>query len=165
MHKAEEGGRLTGVARAAEWVGLAGGLLSLGVGLLVSVSVIGRKFFDQGVPGDFEFVKMGAALTVFFFLPACQARRGNIIVDTFTGFLGERSRARLDAVWDIVYGLAMAAIGVCMVAGAWAAYATKTTTMVLLLPTWPALALSTMLLFFLSVVCFWTARRLLAGRL
>lgn len=164
MTESPDGKRLRGVARAAENVGLAGGIVSLGVGLLVTASVIGRWLFDQGVPGDFEFVKMGAALTVFFFLPACQARRGNIVVDSFTGFLSPQARDRIDALWDIVYGITMAAIGVCMVVGTWESFHTHTTTMVLLLPVWPVLAMCTLLLFFLAVVCFWTARRLTGAR-
>ena len=152
------------MARLAERIGLVGGLVSLAVGCLVTVSVIGRWLFNTGVPGDFEFVQMGAALTVFFFLPACQARRGNIVVDSFTGFLTERARNRLDALWDIVYGLVMAAIGGCMVIGTLEAFRTRTTTMVLQLPQWPALLVATLLLFVLAAVCFWTARTLLRAR-
>lgn len=162
MTEDDAGQALRGMARAAEITGIAGGVVSLSVGVLVTASVLGRWLLDQGVPGDFEFVKMGAALTVFFFLPACQARRGNIVVDTFTGFLSPVARARIDALWDIIYGLAMAAIGACMVVGTLESFKTHTTTMVLLLPVWPVLLVCTLLLFFLALVCLWTARCLMA---
>lgn len=148
------------VARAAERVGVAGGLISIFMALLVTGSVLGRWLFDQGVPGDFEFVQMGTAVSVFFFLVACQAKRGNIVVDTFTGFLNERGRNRLDAFWDVVYGLVMAFLTYCMILGTAEAYKSGTATMVLLLPQWPALLIATIVLGLLAAVCFWTARRL-----
>lgn len=155
----KSGSCLSGLAWAARLVGLAGGAVSLFLGALVTVSVIGRKWFDQGIPGDFEFVQMLTAVSVFFFLPACQARRGNIVVDTFTGFLSEKTCAHIDAVWDVVYGIVMGGLGFCMVLGTFEAWKSNTGTMVLQLPIWPALAVSTVLLFFLSVVCFWSASR------
>ena len=145
-------------------LGVAGGVLSLLMAALVTMSVIGRWLFDQGVPGDFEFVQMGTAMSVFFFLVACQAKRGNIVVDTFTGSLNERQRNRLDALWDVVYGLVMAFLASCMVLGTVEAMKSGTSTMVLLLPQWPALLVSTLLLIFLAGVCFWTAKRLWGAR-
>lgn len=152
------------IPRIAENLGVLGGLISIGMAVLVTASVLGRWLFDQGVPGDFEFVQMGTAVSVFFFLVACQAKRGNIVVDTFTGFLDEGARNRLDAFWDIVYGLIIAFLGFCMVLGTYEAMKSGTATMVLLLPQWPALLISTILLIFLAIVCFWTARRLMGGR-
>lgn len=152
------------LARWADRLGVVGGFLSLFMGALVTCSVIGRWLFDQGVPGDFEFVQMGTAVSVFFFLPACQARRGNIIVDTFTGFLSETGRNRLDAVWDVLYGLVMLGLGYCMVLGTVEAMKSGLTTMVLGLPTWPAYVVSTALVFFLAAVSFWTARNLMEKR-
>ncbi len=148
----------------AERLGILGGCLSLITGAIVTTSVIGRWLIDSGVPGDFEFVQMATAVSVFFFLVSCQSHRGNIIVDTFTGFLSERARNRLDAFWDVVYGLVMAAIGVCMVEGTIEAIRSHTGTMVLQLPLWPALMISTMLLFVLAGICFWTARQLVKVR-
>ncbi len=150
--------------RWAERMGVAGGIVSLVIGALVTVSVIGRKLFDQGVPGDFEFVQMGAAVSVFFFLPACQARRGNIMVDTFTGWMSDTLRNRVDAFWDVIYGLMMAFLGGCMVMGTTEAMRSHLSTMVLQLPVWPALMLSTLLLFFLAVICFWSAAMLVRTR-
>ena len=70
-----------------------------------SLSVLGRWL--SGMPlaaqvprrlgpinGDFELVQMATAIAVFSFLPYCQARRGNIVVDTFTSWL-PRARQRL----------------------------------------------------------------------
>ena len=48
-------------------VALLGGLLSLGIAGLVVVSVIGRRFFNAPVNGDFELVQMATAIAVFSF--------------------------------------------------------------------------------------------------
>jgi TRAP-type C4-dicarboxylate transport system permease small subunit len=156
--------RRSPVARISEALGVTGGIVSIVLAVLVTVSVLGRWLRDEGVPGDFEFVQMGTAVSVFFFLIACQARRGNIVVDTFTGFLHERARNRLDALWDVVYGLVMAFLAYCLFLGATEAIRTHTSTMVLQLPQWPALMLSALLLAFLAIVCFWTAKRLWGAR-
>lgn len=152
------------IALWSERLGVIGGIISMVMAALVTVSVLGRWLFDQGVPGDFEFVQMGTAVSVFFFLVACQAKRGNIVVDTFTGFLSTRQRNRLDAVWDVVFAMMMALLAYCAVLGAYEAYANHALTMVLQFQTWPALAICAALLIFLVVVCLWTARRLWSAR-
>ncbi|MGL4440449.1 MAG: TRAP transporter small permease subunit, partial [Bosea sp. (in: a-proteobacteria)] len=89
-------------------VAIFGGLLALAVAALVVVSVLGRWLFSMPVEGDFEFVKMATAIGVFAYLPYTQARRGNIMVDTFTGWMGEVAQNRLDAFWDLAYAAFMA---------------------------------------------------------
>src|SRR5262245_61354783 len=79
------------IERLAGAVAVLGGLLLLAMAGLVVVSVIGRRFFNAPVNGDFELVSMGAAIAVFTFLPYTQARRGNILVDTFTNWLPARA--------------------------------------------------------------------------
>jgi TRAP-type C4-dicarboxylate transport system permease small subunit len=75
------GRTLVVLARAMSWLG--GGVLIAMMGLSV-VSVIGRKFFDMPVQGDFELVQLGCAVCVAFFLPWCQIEKGHVIVDFFT---------------------------------------------------------------------------------
>jgi TRAP-type mannitol/chloroaromatic compound transport system permease small subunit len=106
-------------------------------------------------------VQMGTAVAVFCFLPFCQAARGNIVVDTFTSRLSQRTRARIDAMWDVVYALFMGVIGYAMLPGVVAAWRSGEETMVSRIPLWPALAVSTALVLLLAVVALWTATRLL----
>ena len=70
--------------RVVTALAIAGGALALGVAILVTVSVGRRWFGFQPIPGDFEFVQMATAVSIFSFLPYCQLRHGNIAVDTFT---------------------------------------------------------------------------------
>ncbi len=152
------------VDRVAAALAIAGGALSLGVAVLVTVSVARRWLGFQPVPGDFEFVQMATAVAVFAFLPYCQARRGNIAVDTFTGWLPARGNALIDAAWDLVYAATMALIAWCLFDGASDMYRNGTTTMVLGLAVWPAVAICMALAAALAITSCITAWRLVHGR-
>ena len=60
---------------------------------------------------------MATAVAVFSFLPYCQVRRGNIVVDTFTSWLPARANAVIDAFWDLVYAGMMGLMTACLVVG------------------------------------------------
>jgi TRAP-type C4-dicarboxylate transport system permease small subunit len=147
--------------RLATLIALAGGALVLALASLVTASVIMRWFTGLPIPGDFEMAQMGVALAVFCFLPFCQAERANIVVDTFTARLSERTRARMDAMWDALYAVAMGVIGYAMLPGVAAAWKSGEETMVARIPLWPALAVATALILFLALVASWTALRLM----
>lgn len=159
------------VERVTGAIALAGGVLSLAVAMLVVVSVAGRWLSGTAlgravpwlgpIPGDFELVQMGTAISIFSFLSYCQARRGNIFVDTFTTRLPRRANASVDALWDAIYAAMMGLIGVCLATGALEHYRSGQTTMLLQLIVWPALAISAALAFGLALTALTTA----AGRL
>lgn len=160
--------RLTGA------VALLGGLLALSVALLVVTSVVGRwlagtplgRTFPAlgAVNGDFEMVQMATAVAVFAFLPYCQARRGNIVVDTFTARLPPRTNGLIDAFWDVVYAAMMGLLAVSLATGLLEHYRSGQTTMLLQLIIWPALALCTLLCFLLACTALATAAARLRGR-
>jgi TRAP-type C4-dicarboxylate transport system permease small subunit len=143
------------------WLALAGGLILLMVAVLVTANVTARGLLDTSIDGTFDLVKIGSALCVFLCLPICQARRGNIMVDTFTMKLPASIRHSLDAVWDTVYGVLMGVIGLCMLNGAWGQYQTRVVTNQLAIPLWPFNLMAALLLIVLSVVCLATTLRLL----
>lgn len=149
------------VERATHLIALAGGLLSLLIAVVVVVSVFLRWANIGSVPGDFELVQMGTALTVFCFLPYCQIRRGNIMVDTFTSRLPARLNAWIDAFWDLVYAVLMLILAISLVAGAQDVIRSGQNTMVLGLPLWPAIVAAAALTFVLAFVTLISARRLL----
>lgn len=152
------------VERLSSLIAVLGGLLALCVALLVVVSVIGRKFFNAPVDGDFELVQMGTAIAIFSYLPYCQARRGNIVVDTFTSKLSARANAYIDAFWDVAYAGIMGLMSVCLMTGALEHYRSSQTTMLLQLIVWPAIAICTALSFLLACVALATAVQLIRGR-
>ena len=145
---------------AAETLALAGGLLMLTVACLVTASVLMRWLLGDGISGDFELVQIATALGAFAFLPLCQARRGNVIVDTFTAKLPRRARHGLDAVWDLTYAALIAVLSWRLALGAIDAFASRTTSMVLGIPQGYAIAACGVMGVFLSLVALATAKRL-----
>lgn len=147
------------VDRAVRFIALAGGILSLIIAVVVVVSV-GLRWANIGsVPGDFELVQMGTAITVFCFLPLCQLRRGNIMVDTFTARLSRRANARLDAFWDLVYAGMMLVLAGSLLVGARDMIRSGQNTMVLGMPMWPAITIAAALTFVLALVTIISAQR------
>jgi len=140
--------------KLGEKAALAGGALLVAVALMVTASVTIRSDLigGRGVPGDFELVQMATAVAAFAYLALCQARRGNIFVDTFTNWLPQPVQAALDALWDGVYALAMAVISWRLFVGAASEKSSGTVTMVLGLPTWIAIALCGFLAAFVALV-------------
>ncbi|MCA4918440.1 MAG: TRAP transporter small permease [Roseomonas sp.] len=149
--------------RLARMLAQLGGALAMGLAVLVTTSVTLRAFGLGGVRGDFEFVQMGVALMVFAFMPWCQARRGNVMVDSFTSRLPPRMQAVLDALWEVVFAGMMALIAWRLGAGALEAAKSATTTMVLLLPIAPAIAACAGLAGFTALVALATAVLRLRG--
>jgi TRAP-type C4-dicarboxylate transport system permease small subunit len=152
------------VHRVAQGLALLGGLLMAGVAGLVAFSVAKRWATNQGVNGDFEMVQIALALSVFAFLPLCQLRRGNVMVDTFTLRLPGAAQRGLDALWDLVFGAFAAFIAWRLWLGAADQIGSRTTSMVLALPTGYAIAACSAMAGFLALVCGLTALRRLRDR-
>ena len=150
--------------RLARLLAMLGGALAVCLALLVSTSITLRALGLGGLRGDFEFVQMGVALIVFAFMPWCQARRGNVMVDSFTTKLPPRFQAALDALWEVVFAGMMALIAWRLGAGALEASRSSTTTMVLLLPIAPAIAACAALAGFTAIVALAMAAARLRGR-
>ena len=147
--------RLTGA------IAILGGLLALAVALLATASVLGRWLASAPIDGDFEYVKMATAVAVFAYLPYTQARRANIMVDTFTLWLPARARSFLDALWDLAYAALMGFIAFSLAFGTLDAIKSGETTMQRQLALWPSIALSTLLCALLAATAIVTAVRLL----
>lgn len=152
------------IERITGWLAVAGGLLALGVAVLVTTSVLGRWLFNAPIDGDFEFVKMATAVAVFAYLPYTQARRHNIVVDTFTGRLSPRANARIDAFWDLVYAGAAAFTAYCLMFGALDSFESGETTMQRQIALWPSISIASLLCAVLTVTAAVTAWKLLATR-
>jgi TRAP-type C4-dicarboxylate transport system permease small subunit len=139
-------------------VGLAllGGALSIGLALMVVVSVTLRSslFNMSGIPGDFELAQMLTAVSVFCFLPLCQDKRGHVIVDAASQGWREIWRRRVDGIWEIVSALAMGLLAWQLAQGALGMGQTNTRSMVLALPIAPAVWMCSLLCAVLAIVAF-----------
>lgn len=131
--------------RSTGVIAILGGALALAVAMLATVSVGSRWLLNAPIDGDFEYVKMATAIAVFAYLPYTQARRANIFVDTFTGWLPRGVNRVLDAFWDLVYAAFMGFIGTCLIYGTLDAIKSGETTMQRQLLIWPSIAISTAL--------------------
>ena len=152
------------VARVARALAIVGGLLSVATALLVTTSVTLRWLGFGSINGDFELVQIGVALSVFCFLPLTQARRGNIMVDTFTARLPLRVQRAMDAFWDFVYAGFMALTAWCLMNGARDALASGLTSAMLGLNLWPVFAATVLLILLLVATAVDTALQLLRSR-
>jgi TRAP-type C4-dicarboxylate transport system permease small subunit len=152
------------VARVARALAIVGGLLSVATALLVTTSVTLRWLGLGSINGDFELVQIGVALSVFCFLPLTQARRGNIMVDTFTAWLPLRVQRAMDAFWDFVYAGFMALTAWCLMNGARDALASGLTSAMLGLNLWPVFAATVLLILLLVATAVDTALQLLRSR-
>ena len=150
--------------RLTRWVATLGGVVSVATAVLVTVSVTRRWLGLGSINGDFELVQMGVALSVFCFLPITQARRGNIMVDTFTSRLPRRAQRAIDAFWDLVYAGFMALVAWCIMNGARDALASGLTSSMLGLPLWPVFGAAVILVVLLAATAIDTAAKLLQAR-
>lgn len=88
--------------RLARFCSLLGGLVMTALMLMTCYSLIGRNFFDSALIGDFELTGVGAGAAIALFMPLCQLRRENIIVDFFTAKCSESTNFKLDRLGDFV---------------------------------------------------------------
>jgi TRAP-type C4-dicarboxylate transport system permease small subunit len=88
---------------------LAGILLTF-ITVMTCASIVGRELFGSAITGDFELSGAATGAAIAMFMPWCQAKRGNIIVDFFTAGCSQKTNAvltNLKKVEDIVYDLSM----------------------------------------------------------
>jgi len=85
---------------------LAGVLLTV-ITLMTCVSLIGRNTTGWTIVGDFELSGSAAGAAIALFMPWCQMRRGNIIVDFFTASASQTTNARLDRLGALFLALCM----------------------------------------------------------
>jgi TRAP-type C4-dicarboxylate transport system permease small subunit len=69
--------------------------------LMTCYSLIGRNLFDSALIGDFELTAVGAGAAISLFMPICQLKTENIIVDFFTANRSQAFNFRLDRLGDI----------------------------------------------------------------
>ncbi len=86
---------------------IAAGLLLTAITLMTCGSLIGRNLLGRTIVGDFELVAAAAGAAIALFLPMCQARRANIIVDFVTLRAPERTKALLDRVGALLFALVL----------------------------------------------------------
>jgi TRAP-type C4-dicarboxylate transport system permease small subunit len=121
---------------------LAGGAIHAAL-TLMSVVSIGGRIAGRPIQGDFELVQFGCAIAIAFFLPYCQFKRANIIVDFFTVRSSARTQRTLDAAGSLLLAAAMGLLAWRTGAGMLAMKAGGETSMIMGVPLWYAYAAMT----------------------
>ncbi len=112
------------------------GLLMTVITLMTCVSLIGRNTTGATLAGDFELTGVAAGAAIALFMPWCQLRKGNIIVDFFTAKASERTNAALDRLGALLLGLVFALLAWRTTLGGVNAYSSQSGTMMLGFPEW-----------------------------
>ncbi len=128
------------------------GLLLTVITLMTCASVIGRNTTGWTIAGDFELSGSAAGAAIALFLPWCQYRRGNIIVDFFTNGASAATQNKLDRLGAALLALAMALMTWRTTLGGLNAWNSGSGSMMLGFPEWivylamvPPLALTTVI--------------------
>lgn len=78
------------------------GVLLTGITLLTCGNLIMRNTTGDSMAGAFELTAMASGAAIALFMPLCQVRQGNIIVDFFTEKLSEKANANLDKLGSFI---------------------------------------------------------------
>jgi TRAP-type C4-dicarboxylate transport system permease small subunit len=134
---------------------LLGGLAMLAAMLVLVGTVIGGAFGNP-ILGDSELVELLVGMAVFAFLPYCQLRGSNVIVDFFSQPLPLRARHGLDALTGIAFIFGAAVLTWRMVEGGLTAWERSRRSMFLQLPDWWGYAVAVLAMLLWIVVCIYT---------
>jgi len=120
----------------AKLCAIAAGVLLTGITLMTCFSVIGRNTTGWTLVGDFELSGSAAGAAVALFLPWCQFRRGNIIVDFFTNKASQATQDRLDRLGALLLALVMTLMAWRSTVGGLNAWKSQAGSMMLGFPEW-----------------------------
>jgi TRAP-type C4-dicarboxylate transport system permease small subunit len=119
---------------------LAGVVLTL-ITLITVMAVLGREVMGKTVAGDFELVGVAAGAAIALFLPWCQVKRGNIVVDFFTTGASPQAITTMDRFGSLLMALMAGVFAWRSTLGGLNVYDTHSGTMMLNFPEWIIYAL------------------------
>jgi TRAP-type C4-dicarboxylate transport system permease small subunit len=144
--------------RLCERLALAGGAALLGALAILVVTVVGGAF-GRPLLGDSELVELLCGIAVFAFLPYCQLRGSNVIVDFFTQPLPKRAQHFLDFLMSVVFTAVAAVLAWRLAAGGITAWERARRSMFLQLPDWWGYVFGVLAMLLWVAVCAWSARK------
>ncbi len=122
--------------KLAQASAIAAGLLMTIITIMTCASLIGRNTTGTTLAGDFELTGVAAGAAVALFMPWCQLRRGNSIVDFFTAKVSDRINTVLDRFGALLLGLVFALLAWRTTIGGLNAWSSQSGTMMLGFPEW-----------------------------
>ncbi|MEY4643972.1 MAG: hypothetical protein RLZZ596_803 [Pseudomonadota bacterium] len=143
----------------AKLCAIVAGVLLTVITLITCASVIGRNTTGSTLVGDFELTAVAAGAAIALFLPWCQIRRGNIIVDFFTANASPGLNAMLDRIGALLLGLVMALLTWRSTLGGINAWASQSGSMMLGFPEWLVYSFMVPPLALTALIGLWQALR------
>ena len=122
--------------RVARLCSILGGLVMTALMMMTCYSLISRNVFDTALIGDFELTGVGAGAAIALFMPLCQLKHENIIVDFFTANRSAAFNFRLDRLGDLLMTVIFALLAWRCTAAAINAVDTMGASMLLGFPDW-----------------------------
>ena len=135
---------------------LAGALLTV-ITLMTCASLIGRNTSGWNLVGDFELTGVAAGAAIALFMPFCQVRRGNIIVDFFTTRLSKSANAGLDRFGALLLALVFELLAWRTSLGGLNSFNTHSETQILGFPEWTVYAAMVPPFVLTAVIACWQA--------
>ncbi|MEJ5988603.1 TRAP transporter small permease [Ramlibacter sp. PS3R-8] len=112
------------------------GVLLTGITLMTCGSLIGRNTTGHSIVGAFELTGVAAGAAIALFMPLCQARRGNIIVDFFTAKLRPEANARMDRFGALLLAAIFGLLAWRSTLGGLNSYSSNSETQIMGFPEW-----------------------------
>ena len=114
---------------------LAGILLTF-ITVMTCASIVGRELLGSAITGDFELSGAATGAAIAMFMPWCQAKRGNIIVDFFTAGYSPKINAVLDRFGALLLAFCFGALAWRTGLGGLSSYISNSGTMIWGFPEW-----------------------------
>ena len=124
------------LASLAKLCAILAGLLLIFITLMTCVSIIGRDLIGKTIVGDFEVSGAAAGAAIALFMPWCQVKRGNIMVDFFTAKVSESAQNVMDRIGALLLGCVMALMAWRTSVGGLNSFRTHSETQILGFPEW-----------------------------
>ncbi len=112
------------------------GVLLTGITLMTCASLIGRNTTGDSIVGAFELTGVAAGAAIALFMPLCQLRRGNIIVDFFTAKMSDSVNDKLDRFGTLLLVLIFALLAWRTTLGGLNVYSANSETQIMGFPEW-----------------------------
>lgn len=141
----------------AKLFAILGGLVMVVITFITTYSIVGRWLFNSPLLGDTEIVEFAMAMAVAAFLPICQWRGGNIIVDFFTTGASARTRNGLDRFGALSIAVMTGLLAWRSTLGGIGQKADGSVTMLMQLPEWMAYAAMVPPIALTAVIALYTA--------
>ena len=126
--------------KLAKFCAILAGILLTAITLITCGSLIGRNTTGDSIVGAFELTGVAAGAAIALFMPMCQLRRGNIIVDFFTAKMSDTVNDRLDRLGTLLLALIFGLLAWRTTLGGINVYSANSETQIMGFPEWVAYA-------------------------